>query len=213
MAKRQARRAVAVGSAAAMLESDDVERVALGIDGFEVTVNGLTVKGRPSFDKLQKFGTTLRVTERASPFAIGDFILYIEQSLGEEASQILDYSEGWNEKSCKVYRWVSERVAPERRRMDRLTHKHHELVAKLSPAQQTKWLTKAAADNEEKPWSTSQLRAALKAGADVIEESWWVIVRCASAEDQEKFAEEMTSAGRSCKTAVRRTSKPQKAAA
>lgn len=212
MAKRTLRRAIALGGRS-VLDSDTVERVPLGVEGFEVTLNGLVVKGRQGFERCAKAGAALRVKAHASPFAIGDFILYVEQHLGEAASQIIDYSEGWNEKTCKVYRWVAERVAPERRRMDRLTYKHHEIVAKLSPAQQQRWLRQAANDGEEKAWTTGQLRAAMQAGGEVVEESWWVLVRCESAADQEKFMDSMTSSNRSCKAVVRRAKKAREAAA
>lgn len=178
--------------------------------GFSVTPNGLVVHGHPKFKEWQAIGLTLRVTERGIQFAIGDYLNAIEDALGEKASQIVDYSEGWSENTCRVYRYIAKSVAPERRRMDRLTFRHHFVVAGLSAAAQKRWLDKAAADNEDEPWTVRRLIDAMKAGEDMPEETWWTLVSCENPGDQLALIGEMQAKGRSCKAITRRQRKKGK---
>lgn len=143
---------------------------------FAATVNGLIVTGDPAFNAWQLPGKKLRVMERGSQFAIGDYANQLEERFGELAAQILDASEGWNLKTLNVYRWVASRIALGDRRMDRLGIKHHVLVAALTPAKQRGWLTRAACDDEAKPWTTARLAAALREGEDLPPSDWYVLV-------------------------------------
>lgn len=202
MAKQAPRRAIALGSTA-MSTARQIEQISVGVEGFSATVNGLIVVGDPPMAAWEEIGKRLRVLERGAQFALGDFLNQVEDRFSEEASQIVDASE-WSEKTCSSYRWLAKSVAAERRRMDRLGVAHHLEVAALSPAQQTKWLTKAADDENALPWTVARLRQEMKAGGEVKPTAWWVLVRCDNEKAQRKFMDQMEKQGRVCKAVVRR---------
>jgi len=196
------RRGIALGQTA-LTTVEEIAAVAIA-DGFSVTVNGLIVHGKPSMKKCEHVGTTLRVAERSIQFAIGDWLNYVEGRFGEAASQLVDYSEGWSEKTCTVYRWLASRIAPDDRRMDRLTIRHHLTVAVFAPAIQRKWLTAAADDEAPEPWTVKRLIDAIKAGEDAPPMAWWLVVSCTNADDQIALQTMMEAQGRTCKPSVRR---------
>lgn len=205
MAKRQAtRRAITLGQTAlSMLPSDEREPVAIG-RGFRATVNGLVVTGRPTLAQAGAVGNRLRVLERGAQFVLGDLFNYCEQRFGDDMWQVFDAAEGWSLKTIQVYSWLAARVAPAVRRMDRLTIRHHLAVATLAPVLQQKWLAKAAADDEEQPWTVKRLVDAMREGEDLPATAWWALVLCQDAADQTVFLASMEAAGRSCKAVVRR---------
>ncbi len=207
MAKK-ARRAIAIG-ATAMSTTQSLESIQVG-DGFSANVNGLTVIGTPTFAAWEDVGKRLRILERASQFALGDYLNRVEDQWGEEASQIIDATE-WSEKTCATYRWLAQSIVQETRRMDRLGVAHHLLVAALSPAKQKEWLDKAADDDNPVPWTVSHMRKAMDAGGDLTQTAWWVVVACKSAKDQQAFMKEMEKAGRVCKAQVKRERRKTKA--
>lgn len=202
-AKKEPRRAIAVGQTAMSVLPPTVEAIQLA-QGFSATINGLEITGTPPIDRWSTVGTALRVLERSSQFAIGDFLNAIEELLGEASAQVVDYSEGWSEKTCAIYKWLAARVPKEVRRMDRLGIRHHLLVAALTPAKQKQWLTKAAADNEEKPWTVKRLQDALKEGEDLPPAAYWVLVGANSVDDQLALQGQLEAQGRTCKALVRR---------
>jgi len=204
--EQKPRRAISFGETALARVRND-ESVAL-VDGFTLTPNGLSVSGDPGFERCAAVGRLLPIAEVGIQFAIGDYILYMEAHFNEEASQIIDYTEGWSETTCRIYRWMAERVEPDRRRMDRLKVNHHLAVAPLSPLLQTKWLTRAANDDEEKPWTVARLKAEMS-GAGELKPTYWLTVSADSEADQAELQAQMEAAGRSCKATVRRRrSKP-----
>lgn len=201
------RRAIALGNTALTTLDADVSVVVS--NGFKLSVNGLTVVGQPSFAAAEETGVKLRVFERSAQFAIGDFANYIEDRFGEEAAQILDAESGWSAKTLSVYRWVASRIAQDRRRMDRLGIRHHLLVAGLTPAQQTKWLKKAA-DSEDEPWTVSRLALALRNEEDLPPSCFWVLASASSANDQASLMTTLEAQGRSVKAVMRRDRKAKK---
>lgn len=203
-----ARRAIAVGMTAMSISSDPAKAVVVG-RGFRATVNGLNVDGEPSFAVAAETGERLRVMERGAQFALGDFIVYVENHFGERAAQIIDFEGGWSERTCAVYRWLATRIALADRRMDRLGVSHHLLVAPLAPAKQRHWLKQAAADEEERPWTVARLRQAIGEGADAPVTGYWCLVLCSDAEDQTRLQEEMEKQGRTCKAVERRKPRQQ----
>jgi len=200
-------RAIALGETALTFVANREEVQPLS-EGFALSVGGLVVEGKPAFEKCAAAGKLLVVAERMVQFALGDYINYVEERFGERAAQIIDFSDGWSEETCAKYAWLSKRVHPERRRMDRLGVRHHMLVAPLAPSLQNKWLARAAADNEEKPWTVQRLAAAMK-DVEELPETFWLLVAAKSEEDQAVLQEELSSKGRSCKAVVRRVRAPK----
>lgn len=206
------RRAIAVG-ATAIGSFKTIEEVPLG-EGFAATVNGLVVNGTPAFERWAPIHKPLTVIERGSPFAVGDWIRYGEAHYGELASQMIDPSLGWSEKTIKNYVWISERISFERRRMDRLGIAHHQAVAALTAAQQTKWLAKAAADDEEEPWTVARLKKAIAQGGDAPATDWYVLVGpLKSGHAQEELMARLEGQKLAVKAITRRRVKKKEAAA
>lgn len=204
---KPARRNIQLGQTAmSVLPAPSLETVLVG-KGFRAGVNGLTVVGSPSFGATAATGKALRVMERGAQFALGDFLNYVEDRFNERASQIVDESEGWSLKTCSIYRWVASRIAQADRRMDRLTIAHHLLVAVLTPARQKHWLTLAADDEMDQPWTVARLRKALQEGEDLPASAYWCVVLCADAGDQATFQAAMEAQGRTCKAVMRRERK------
>ena len=196
------RRSIALGDTALGSVSEVVSVPIMG--PFSVSVNGLVVDGNPKIEVAEVMGLTLRTAERGIQFAIGDFINWAEDAYGEEAAQIIDYSDGWNEKTCNVYRWVAKRIARNDRRMDRLGIKHHIIVAALAPQSQRKWLTAASADDEEQAWTVAKLKKEMEESGEDLPVTFWVIVSCVDVPDQTALMSSLTSQGRSCKAQERK---------
>jgi hypothetical protein len=196
-------RGIALGQTAMMLLPEDEHISELG-NGFSVGTDGLVVRGRPAIGQATKTAKALGRFEKVAWAALGDLQLYAEEHYGEAASQIFDPELGYSQKTLDAYRWMAQRIAKERRRLDRLGVKHHMLVAALSAAKQKHWLDLAAADEHDRPWTAARLAAALKAGEDELPEAFWVLVSAANEQDQTSLQEQLERDGRSCKAVVRR---------
>lgn len=204
MSKKEHKRAIALGDTA-LGTVGQILPVPL-TERFAISVNGLVVTGRPKFEEWEYLAQTLRVAEKGIQFAIGDLVLQAEDQLGEEASQLMDSTE-WEQKTVEVYRWMAKQIAPERRRMDRLTVRHHLAVAALAPRLQTKWLTKAANDEGDEPWTVKRLVDAMKAGEDLPPDTWWLQVLCKSEDDQAQMQKALQAQGRTVKLLTSRKKK------
>ena len=207
-ASTKPRRAIALGATAISILPPAVAGTTVSMGkGVAISVNGLVLTGAPTIAIMEPVVRQLCVIEKASPFAIGDAYRYCEEQFGEAASQVFDADLGLNEGTINVYRWVSDRIAFDIRRMDRLGIRHHFLVATLGPDRQAHWLTKAAADGEDKPWTVRQLATAIKEGEDVLPSAFWVLVLATSISDQLTLQAQLESQGRSCRAVVRRARK------
>jgi hypothetical protein len=181
--------------------------------GFKITRTGLQIKGQPTFEEAEIFGRQLATLEHATQWAIGKFVIWLEEHYGELASQIIDESYGWNVDSLKVYKWVHEKVS-EDVRQESLSFQHHKIVAGLPPAQQKSWLAKAAKGDEDGvAWPTSRLSAAIRNGHDTAVTSCWLLVRCKDQNDRSDLQVKMHAEGRATKEKDQREPKPKKAKA
>jgi hypothetical protein len=118
---------------------------------------GLQVDHSISLEIFEVLGVTLGRLYRGSPWAVGDWALYLDSRAdwGERASQILEAT-GLDYQTVSNCKWVARAYPRERRRAD-LSWSHHEALAGWTPAQQDKWL--AAARDED--LSVAQLRSRL----------------------------------------------------
>lgn len=192
-----------------IIGDDELQPVGLGAH-FKITRNGLLVVGDPSFEDFDALGETLRTLDKATEFAIGDYFLEVERRLGEAASQLLDHR-AWSEETKRNYRWISEKIPQAIRRLDVLTISHHQKVARLPPAQQEKWLKRAAAGDEKDgvrtPWTVSRLQKAVKAGEDPQVTKWVAVVYCTSERKRDEIVKELEGRGYECKASERRGDK------
>jgi hypothetical protein len=167
---------------------------------FSLSQTGLTWTGTPSFDEWREVGHVLCVMERGIQFLVGDWMRCGEQLYGELAAQVVDQRH-WSLSTARNYTWVAEKVPPDVRH-PALSFRHHQLVAKLPPRQQKSWLAKAAGDGDG-TWPVAQLKAAIKDGGEAPETSWWLVVRCATAADQEALRTELERRGHECAAQAR----------
>lgn len=209
--KKEQRRALALGGTALTVLDAEVEAIPIA-PKFRLTVNKLVVDGQPSKAACIAAGVNLRIAERVGAFAIGDFVNYVEGRFGEEASQILDADSGWSLKTIGVYGWLASRVAPERRRMDRLGVRHHMLVAPLSPKKQNEWLIKACAFDQEEPWTVAKLKRAMEEGGDAPDTEFYVEVKVPNGTQQGELMDQLEQQGLACRAINRKTKKELPAA-
>jgi hypothetical protein len=103
-----------------------------------------------SFERWLRLGGVLGEIEDSVQFWIGDYLNSGERAYGEKYSQAVDQKQAdrW-----KNYAWVSRSVEKSLRK-DILSYKHHEVVARLKPLQQAKWLNDAI----ENKWAVHTLR-------------------------------------------------------
>lgn len=184
---------------------------------FHFTPNGMTVLPGEEDPSLAEFGDMMHVqsvTHEGGPFIVGDLIVYGEGKYGDQASQYID-ARGWSLGTIKVYTWLAKSVPASVRRMDRLTIRHHIAVAALpvedtedGPGQRT-WLTKAANDGEDKPWTVKQLTEAIMAGTALVETGWGVVVSCTSHNDMLTYRHQQELSGRECKEVVKHKPGPK----
>jgi hypothetical protein len=125
---------------------------------FELTPTGLRVSGRPTFQQWEEAGRFLKQAGTSVGFWLGDWLNWGEGAFGEMASQAMDERE-LTYQTLANYKWVAGKVPPERRRQG-LTFEHHRQVARLEPADQERWLAKAAAAPDR--WPAAALRRALR---------------------------------------------------
>ncbi len=200
------------GRTAAALRALEVAQQTLDTVGFganfELTPKGLVVKGKPSYELSEQFYEELITMSKCIQFAIGDMARYIRERWPDKADQILSARTGWTDETQRNYEWTSEKVSPAVRRLDVLSFTHHQKVARLPPAEQKKWLDRAA-EGEEKngtptPWTVSRLSKAIKAGADLPVTAWIIIASCKSEAQRDRMVQYLESEGIACKTGERR---------
>lgn len=112
-----------------------------------------------SYERAEAIGYMLWDASECLKFAIGDWLLLIEQLFPETWTQMAE-AVGWNEAYRGDLMRVSEKV-PRSRRRKSLKWSHHRAVAALAPPEQKEWLKKAA----DEDLSHHQLRDALRGSA------------------------------------------------
>lgn len=181
-------------SALGLVTRIDRDELRLG-KWFRITPIGLTISGKPDYDQCSDLGEALRVVEHAAQFSVGDFVNYVEDAFGEQASQIVDAS-NWSESTLKVYRWVCKQV-PMTVRLPELSFSHHQVVADLSPEDQQSWLLRASDGEDGHAWSVGRLRKQIKlakAGKQA-EPKWYLLVDCGSEEKRGELMRQLDNLG------------------
>jgi site-specific DNA-methyltransferase (adenine-specific) len=117
-----------------------------------------------SFTQWQKIGERLAEVEGSVQWWLGDWWACGEQAYGERASAVAKGIFPLSFGTLMNYGWVASAIETSRRR-EVLTFSHHQEIAPLPPAQQAKWLARAAAGEDGKPWPVTRLRQEIKAAA------------------------------------------------
>ncbi len=134
---------------------------------WKIRTNGLVLARDIPLETWIQVGTLLAKFERATSWALGDWLLHGESrpDWGERYSQAMEATElDYNQLANAKY--VAQAFAQERRR-DALTWSHHREVVGLEPAAQDEWLTKA----ESEGWTVRQLRVKVKEAGGEKKES------------------------------------------
>ncbi len=130
-----------------------------------LTPTGLTLTD-PDMPRAQaeSVGALLGRMHMSVRFAIGDWLLFIEQVYPNDWSQMAEVLE-MEYRTVRDYMRVSERV-PKSVRRPKLDWSQHRAVAALEPPAQKEWLAKAESEN----LSHHALRDALRNGTPEIEQ-------------------------------------------
>lgn len=162
---------------------------------FTLTSSGLKVEGNPTIEQWAEVGQILAVMDRALAFLVGDWIRFGEDRYGEMAAQFIDARQ-WQPETVRNYVWLAERVPQPNRMLDRgLTIRHHQLVAKLPPAEQGRWLRRALNDGGQR-WTPNMLRAAIRGNDETASDTeWYVVVPFENEGSRDKFVDELRMRG------------------
>src|SRR3954465_8028107 len=119
------------------------------------TTSRLRLEDDLTFENWLGIGRRLSRITNASPWWLGDWLIYGHRSYGERYKAALDVTD-LDYQTLRNYAWVARRF-PVSRRRDALSFQHHAEVASLSEPEQDLWLGRAATLG----WSRNQLRREL----------------------------------------------------
>lgn len=109
---------------------------------FRLTAMGAIATRSPSFEEWERACLWCHAVERASLFWIADLLAFGEDTWADKYHQAVTAT-GYALETLQNLVYVARNVHLSRRRGD-LSFGHHQVVAPLSPAEQTEWLARAA---------------------------------------------------------------------
>jgi hypothetical protein len=110
-----------------------------------------------TFENWLVIGRRLSRITNASPWWLGDWLIYGRRAYGERYKAALDVTD-LDYQTLRNYAWVARKF-PVSRRRDRLSFQHHAEVASLPEPEQDLWLKRADAAQ----WSKTELRRRIAA--------------------------------------------------
>ncbi len=133
------------------------EKIMIEAEGYRVSALGLQVtKADLTWNEYCAMGEQLQFLEGGIRWYIGDWINYGEFRWGDKYTQAIKAT-GNKLQTLMNWAWVARRVPYHRRRLG-LTFTHHEIVARLEPEEQTRWLDMAVQGD----WNTRELEEAIR---------------------------------------------------
>jgi hypothetical protein len=118
-----------------------------------LTPAGLVLSTELSYDRYEALLVYLSSVHRRSAWALGDALLYGEQVFSETYAQAASLT-GFSPQYLQNLASICRRV-PRPRRQPLLSMGHHDVVAKMEPAEQTEWLGRAV----DARWTREEMRA------------------------------------------------------
>jgi len=115
------------------------ELVIGGSGSFRITPIGLRVIGKPGIDEWISYGEVIKKIENATPWVIGDWLLYGEKWYGEEYTQAID-STGKDYKTIRTYQDTCRAFGDSTRRRVNVPFSLHSELAWCNEDEQDKWL-------------------------------------------------------------------------
>ena len=125
--------------------------------GQERGCGGLQLRSGMSFQEWATIGCRLAYVSSVSAWALGDWLLFGQQSFGRRYRTALQET-NLDYQTLRNYAWVAGRFDPARRH-GALSFQHHAEVASLSEPEQELWLCRAENDH----WSRNELRRQMRA--------------------------------------------------
>jgi hypothetical protein len=122
-------------------------------DGFQVTVTGLQVNGKPTFEQWLEQGEYLWYAKQSIQFCIGDWVNYGEHAYGQKYSQAIDETR-YTLQSLQNIAYTCAAIPPTARR-ENVPFSSHSEVASLPETERTMALDKLAS----KEWTRSDVRS------------------------------------------------------
>ena len=129
---------------------------ALTLTPFSASRVGLVIADDVPYALWEAYGAGIQGISGAMPWILGDWLNYGERIYGETYAQAVE-STGMKVQLLMNYKSVARRV-PISCRKENLTWTHHEIVSRLDPSEQERWLSQAEAEE----WSSKELREALR---------------------------------------------------
>lgn len=130
---------------------------ALDLGNFRLTRTGLEIEGVVTEEQWRNLGSLIGRIDTSVQWLLGDWMAYGERTWGKTYEQVAELT-GYEIQTLRDYAWVARRVDLSSRK-DKLSFKHHKLVAHLDdPGLQRQWLDYAL-DNY---LSVSQMQAAIE---------------------------------------------------
>lgn len=114
-------------------------------------LNGLSIADGITINEWLEIGTELEKLGDSSAWWIGDWLAYGDRYRRDYHDAMAQVDVRWS--SARVYRWVSQRVHPDRRHT-KLSWSHHQAVARLEPQEQIELLF----DAHNGGWGHRELR-------------------------------------------------------
>lgn len=153
---------------------------------------GLQLQEDLAFEAWLSVGRRVLTISKASPWCIGDWLLYGQRSYGERYKTALEATD-FDYQTLRNYAWVSRRFKMSRRR-DNVSFQHHAEVAALREPEQDLWLGRA----ERLKWSRNELRRQISARRERVAqaEDATVIIRLRVAGRRERHWTEAASGAR-----------------
>lgn len=123
----------------------------------QITETALTLPEETTLEQWEAIGRYLGEIHSRARFYIGDWLNFGEGLYEDRYAQAMEAT-GLGYDTVRNYASICHRVARSRRRKE-LRFGHHEAVAKLSPAQQRRWLAAAVGGG----WTRDRLREEIRA--------------------------------------------------
>jgi hypothetical protein len=114
---------------------------------------GLVLTTEIPYDQYESLLAYIASVHRRSAWALGDALIYGEAAYGERYAQAAVVT-GFTEQYLQNLASICRRV-PRPRRRPELSMGHHDVVAKMEPAEQEEWLERASRER----WTRADLRA------------------------------------------------------
>lgn len=131
------------------------EALLIRIGKFLFTPKGLIVKGEPTFEEGMKCGYSLRDFKQGLHFAIGDWLIFMEDHWPDLYPQAMSIF-GYDYSTLATDKWIAKKIPISRRR--EVPFGYHRAVGGLEPAQQDEILDKA----EREKWDRQTIRAKVR---------------------------------------------------